>query len=519
MENKSAERYPHATEFTLTPEQALTTRVKFYEKNNVIELSSDFTLPDYMPEIRKMLCIYPKLSPISRYIGNGIEFSGRIDYDIVYVTADGELSSAPLGEDFSFSVQPDYPSEIDRNGEIDATADVRTDSVFIRVTAPRKVNVKCRLNALARVYGVDSSNSSLTREKNAEKLISHVNTTSMYRALSDIVELSDEINLSSSTSKPINSRGNVIIGEVTNEGTRLNCRGELVIDNIFQNNDTGEPETIVKKLPFSQDIELPRTPTGQLEAFSVSGICGEITMTEAEDKYILDTELLLEADLAYASESEIAEDIFIPGESCDVSYRNMKYELLQKQGNATKTVCENIPLSELSLGEDSFIFDTCASIKVNEISNGGKELSCMMKFNVLSKNQTDITSGEANIPITIPLGADMGEGKFSTMTRPTVKNAKCRIESGNAICEAEVAISYMLLEECNKRIAQELTVSANAKVTDSGITVYYPQKGENLWSVAKKFGTTLSELASANDLTSFDANADVSSKHFLKIYC
>lgn len=519
MENKSTERNPHATEFTLTPEQVHGARVKFYEKNNVIELSSDFTMPDYMPEIRKMLGIYPKLSPISRYIGNGIEFSGRIDYDMVYVTADGELASAPLGEDFSFSVHPDYPPEVDKNGEIDATADIRTESVFIRVTAPRKVNVKCRLNTMTHVYGTDIANTSLTREKNTEKLLSQINTTSIYRALSDIVELSDEINLPSSSQKPINSRGNVIIGEVTNEGNRLNCRGELIIDNIFQNSETGEPETIVRKLPFSQDIDLPRSPSGQLEAFSVSGICGELTLTEAEDKYILDTELLLEADLAYSCKSEIAEDLFIPGESCDVTYRNMKYQSLQKQGNTAKTVSVSIPLSDLSLTEDSLIFDTCASIKSTDLANDGKELSCTMKINVLAKNQTDITSGEASVPITMPLGVDMTDGKLSVMARPTVKNARCRIENGNAICEAEITISYILLAECNKKIAQELTVSANAKVPDSGITVYYPQKGETLWSVAKKFSTTLSELASANDLTTFDAKDDVSIKHFLKIYC
>ena len=66
-------------EFMLTPENGESGgaeyRTCFTERDVTTELSSDFTLPDYYPEIRKLLMIETNVSPAERYIGGGsVEF-------------------------------------------------------------------------------------------------------------------------------------------------------------------------------------------------------------------------------------------------------------------------------------------------------------------------------------------------------------------------------------------------------------------------------------------------------------
>ena len=522
MENKNTERFGIPTEFTLTPENDRI-RVKFFEKNAGTELSSDFTLPDYLPEIRKMLGVTSKISPISRYIGNSIEFSGRIDYDLIYCTSDGELASVPLGEDFSFEVQPEVPSHIDWSSGGDAFADINADMLHVRVTAPRKVNVKCRLHALVRAYGYDETDAGLRgSSQSSEKLISEPKCTAFYRNMSEVIELSDEITVSGSTEnmRPIISRGNVNITDVSRGENRLNCRGEVISETLMENKETGEIGSYTKKIPFTHDIELSAENGGEQTSHNIRGICGEIRLNNSENRYLIDTEVILEADTAVTTAVTVTEDLFVPGMDSTVDYRDFKYEALEKCGNGTVTVAESFPLSDLSLSEGSEILDRNASVRIEGLSQNGRNgiIGGNIKLWVLSRNGGEYASGEISIPFALDTGADITGKKISLSAKPTVNSARCRIEGDKVICEAEISISYCLMSEECIRIADSIRSQENNDDSNSGITVYYPEKGETLWTVAKKFGTSLRSIAEMNDLPSLKGHEDLSGRQFIMIY-
>ena len=67
------------------------------EKTVVTELSDDLILPDYRPEIRRLLRISASLPTPSPYVSSDMaEFSGDVIYSILYVGGDGKLASAEL---------------------------------------------------------------------------------------------------------------------------------------------------------------------------------------------------------------------------------------------------------------------------------------------------------------------------------------------------------------------------------------------------------------------------------------
>ena len=70
------------------------------------EISSDFTLPDYKSEIRKLLSTKVKILPPRQYIGNkNANAEGEIIYKILYVSTDGLLYSATLSDKYSFNME------------------------------------------------------------------------------------------------------------------------------------------------------------------------------------------------------------------------------------------------------------------------------------------------------------------------------------------------------------------------------------------------------------------------------
>ena len=121
------------------------------EKTVVTELSDDFTLPDYRPEIRRLLKISVALPAPSSYVSaNSAEFSGDAVYSVLYVGGDGKLCSCELVAVYEASTELQNTENCEN---VSAFDELEAENVVGRVTAPRKLNIRCRVRHLIRALG------------------------------------------------------------------------------------------------------------------------------------------------------------------------------------------------------------------------------------------------------------------------------------------------------------------------------------------------------------------------------
>ena len=165
--------------------------VALYEREISTEVTGDFILPDYQCEIRRILRVDALALPPAKYVSTSeVEFSGTVDFRVTYVGGDGELYCIPLSEAYAFSV----PIEADGGADdVSVLCSIRTDAVNTRVSAPRKLNIRCRLRPCVRVMGKryvtseivgeDEDNSVFRRTERAVRL-------ECQSSLSEIVPLS-----------------------------------------------------------------------------------------------------------------------------------------------------------------------------------------------------------------------------------------------------------------------------------------------------------------------------------------
>ena len=124
------------------------------DRQNVTELSGDFSLPDYQPEIKRLLRVRATVSPPDKYIGTGnVDFSGMIDYCILYAGNDGALYCANESQEYQFSVPLEMTSDFDLGDGLVCDAETVADMAVGRVIAPRKLSVKCRLRSRVQIRG------------------------------------------------------------------------------------------------------------------------------------------------------------------------------------------------------------------------------------------------------------------------------------------------------------------------------------------------------------------------------
>ena len=100
------------------------------------DISEDVTLPDYLPEIRKVLYVKENALPPAKFISGGkVDISGVMDYTIIYVSADGRLCSAPVSAEYSFALPLDNMSDFEISEGLTVMAHTLSESSSVRVSA------------------------------------------------------------------------------------------------------------------------------------------------------------------------------------------------------------------------------------------------------------------------------------------------------------------------------------------------------------------------------------------------
>ena len=69
------------------------------------EAAGDYELPDYQPEIRKVLSVRATVLPSGKYVGGSkAEFTGSVVHTVLYTDPDGHIASVSLPADYDFAV-------------------------------------------------------------------------------------------------------------------------------------------------------------------------------------------------------------------------------------------------------------------------------------------------------------------------------------------------------------------------------------------------------------------------------
>ena len=161
-----------------------------------VDLTSDFSLPDYQPEIKRLLRVRAVVSPADKYVGAGnAEFSGAIDYCILYAGNDGALYSATKTEEYRFGVPVELTSDFEIGEGVLCDVETACESATGRVAAPRKLSLRAKLRADVRLYGVLAveERSDAARREEIERLFGEASCAHVFVGVGEPLSLGDEI--------------------------------------------------------------------------------------------------------------------------------------------------------------------------------------------------------------------------------------------------------------------------------------------------------------------------------------
>ena len=71
--------------------------VKRFDSVHTTDVSEDFSLPDYIPEVRRVVGVQSSSTVDGKYLnGDELEADGSVMYTVIYLGGDGGLCAVPL---------------------------------------------------------------------------------------------------------------------------------------------------------------------------------------------------------------------------------------------------------------------------------------------------------------------------------------------------------------------------------------------------------------------------------------
>ncbi len=490
---------------------SLRMQVPLCNRSGMTELSADFSLPDYLPEIKRLLRVRATVLPPDKYIGAGnADFTGAIEYAILYSDNDGALYCVTERGEYQFAVPLDTVADIDLNDGLTCDSDVIPEAVSGRVAAPRKVSVKCRLRTQVRLYGTRCLEETVSGADSAsiQRLCGQTEVARVFIGMGEPLQLGDEILCDTQNEgdmRVISTEGHVFVTEATAGSGVVNCRGEVCLKLLCTREDsTSQPTPLLRRIPFTHSI-----PTEGVEVNCdayADGVCHNIQVTVEDGKLLCEVSVSLRARAMRNEALSYTRDIYSTSAVCEPHFVSCTATRALKCGNGNFSLNGSFTAEELGVKSSMGAVDVTLTPTVTSIEadHGKYYLNGRCRAHMILSDGEEISTQELELPFRYETD---GGVENVTEYQATVTPISCRIRAdGERIgLDAELAVSFCLRTETRFETLADACFGEHVNRSGAVYTICYPSREDTLWSVAKRYHRPVGKVSEINSLSAAPA--------------
>jgi len=304
--------------------------------------------------------------------------------------------------------------------------------------------------------------------------------------------------------------------EIKVAGGRVNVSGELVIATLYRGDSDDSPMDFIEhELPFSGAIDITGAREG-MNADVVLAVAEQFAQTkpdaDGEDR-ILDIEVAIAASVKVTSQSElkVLEDAYCANKQVELTREAVRYPKPIARSRCQCAVKELVTLT----AERPSIMQICRVtgepvLDAVEMQNDKLIAEGIIKADILyiAQGDTPLDHYEAIIPFKQVIDARGALPGMNAAIEPSIDHVGFNMLSGT-----EVELRFLLGLHTIVTDSAETSVITDVAFIDierslldamPGIVIYTVQKGDTLWSIAKRFHADIDEIVCLNDIENPD---------------
>lgn len=456
------------------------------------DISEDMTIPDYYPEIRRVLCLSEALPSPAAFVGGGrVELSGVADYTLIYVSGDGQLCSAPLSAEYSLQLPLENISEFELSEGVTVMAHSNADSSTVRLMAPRRLQLRSHVSTTVSAWGKrDCAGEELGVEspEAIQRLMAECSCAEVVCESSDPITLEDEYRLPEGA-RIAHARGNVVIRNASSDGEAIRISGELIVRMLIMKDGEERAESVTRRIKLEAETELDGVSVDSGAPVRVDGEVTQLDLgVESEDGSVsIKADVVLRVCAVTERTVEYTRDLYSTKQSCRVKTVQRRLPVLMANGRGEASISQRISLGELGIPEDAQVIDSLGRVVLSglgqEDGQGYIEGECICS--VIYRSEGEISCCEVRCPVKYELDSD-GEVESLDATGETVE-LKARLEGDSLELDGQIAVCYTALGSKTVEMLESAELGEELPATVGQWTVCYVTDGDDSWSIAKRY--------------------------------
>ena len=480
------------------------------DTQHITEVSEEFSLPDYVPEVRRILHTRTAVLPEGKFLsdkddGTSVDFNGTVTYNVIYTDDDGNLRSVPLSSSYedSFTLSC-HPTTV--------FIDTSPDNVTCRATAPRKLAIKTRFKSRFLAFSDETIEAnitprSLSDEMFIERKTKKVDSVSLNSLSMQNIKLSDKLDAADGAEiTPIMCDASISITDCKVKNGGVSARGSATVKCLCQSE--GKDIVLTKSVPIYEELSADGAVPGDMAR--CFGRCVSLSVsndTGSTSSLYFDLDCEIEGEYYKNEENMLTEDCYSTRWETDTDYRNADIYSLVSAKNQVISLSDKFKRKDPEIESISDIICDVFAERTDTV-NGKVGLSGRLNVTVIGKTRDkDGKAGEyvsesydAPFRFDIPVDSEFVTPRACFSCSSPV----ARYENDKFCINADIICSYALIKKDSVRLLNGATLKKDSeyKRDSSCVRVFFPKDCDILWEVAKRFHTTERKIMEENSLTS-----------------
>ena len=476
------------------------------------ESQADYSLPDYLCDVRKILFTDASLRPSGRFSGGDeVEFSGIVVYSVVYLDSENKLSSAEFTSDYDYSVKcssEDY---------LDSVSDTRVSNYSIRLVGPRRISARSSLVGSVQISEngyISVSGSAFDGESSPE--ISTKSVKIRNSSLSTLLEreyaeevatlegaIADEVSV-------IYSSAEASVDSLEKSDESVNVKGKLRMLSVIRNGD--EPAYRVEKtVGFEESVDFDGLrPDMQLSPrLTVTSLKSNVNPTESGCEVVLSgiVEFCILGERN--DEASLVLDGYLRSCSTENGYSDFSFTELVDCETVKGSHSAELDRADVESNSLHEIIFLTATPKIERIDkeDGRVNLIGEVRYSGVASEIIDGEISYINLKFSSPFVTNVNvscqnDEKIQVEASVSAYNAGATLDANRLYASCTLESCVTVCEVKSEKVLTTMAKTDGAEFsTFAGITVYYPTENDTLFSVAKRFHTSSLKVARDNDIS------------------
>lgn len=475
-----------------------------YENFIEEKCESDLLIPDYFPAAEKILQCNAVPVILKKDIeGDRLNLEGSCRFTVIYRGEETEEIKS-LTETVVFSES--FPlKEVGNNPW--AQAMVRVSGTSCRLLNPRKISARATVSVALKVKDQHWTETIEEIDCNeAEALFMSKNVYTVLEHTADTAKVQGEIEVHTEVQDVLKTDGSVCIKDIKHLPGKVLLKGVVDLYVLFTpESNPAKVECTSTAIPFNQVLDVgEQQEEGTVEVSSyIQNIRTDVESDdEGKNRLIsISVTLLTEGELYENKAHRLLTDVYSNRYPLEIRREQICMEEMTEQCTVTETCRHELRMD----GENIEVLQALGTPIVQKVTGQDKTLSIegILDVSLFLREGEEYRGADKVLHFTLKAELKQLNGRMRCETRPCVLGMDWSVNGENIELKTELACSLMIFSKETHEVIGNVEVDVEHPLEQARhkpLVVYYAEKGERLWDIARKYATTVAAIKSVNDV-------------------